>query len=111
LIFSALSGLENSCHTGVMPKRLSKPKRSSDPNVAAFQIVNKIAESSDEVKPTRSEISRIMSAMGRKGGKKSAKSRMALLTPEERSGIALKAAKARWAMKQKGPIEKVAKLK
>lgn len=58
-----------------MPKRLSKPKRPSDPKVAAFQMVNKFAETSngDDTKPSRSEVSLIMSAMGRKGSKKSAR--------------------------------------
>jgi len=83
-----------------MPKRLSKPKKPADPNVAAFQMVNKFANTSAENdKPTRSEISRIMAAMGSKGGKKSAKARMKKISPEVRSEIALKAAKARWAKK------------
>lgn len=88
-----------------MPKRLSKPKRSTDPNVAAFQIVNKLAGRTveQEAKPTRSEISRIMAAMGRKGGKKSAKARMDKISPHERSRIALKAAQARWANRTKQP--------
>jgi hypothetical protein len=46
-------------------------------------------------------ISRVMREMGRKGGKKGgkkgAKVRMETLTPEKRSQIARKAAKARWA--------------
>jgi hypothetical protein len=37
-----------------------------------------------------------MSAMGRKGGKKSAKARMVKISPEHRREIALKAARARW---------------
>jgi hypothetical protein len=83
-----------------MPKRLSRPKKTSDPNVAAFQTVNKFAGTKgDEDKPTKSEISRIMAAMGRKGGKKSAKVRMGPdgIPAEKRSEIALNAAKSRWA--------------
>ena len=88
-----------------MPKRLSStPKRSNDPNQAAFQMVNKFSETTNtsDAKPTRAEISRFMSAMGRKGGKKSAKARMGPngIPAEKRSEIALKAAKARWAKKQ-----------
>jgi hypothetical protein len=51
-------------------------------------------------KPTRSEISRIMSAMGRKGGKKSAVARMEKIPEATRREIALKAAKARWGKKK-----------
>jgi hypothetical protein len=52
-------------------------------------------------------ISRVMQEMGRKGGKKGgkkgAKMRAAALTSEQRSQIARKAAKSRWArVKKKG---------
>jgi hypothetical protein len=54
-------------------------------------------------KVTKSEISRVMAALGRKGGKKGGKRRLQTMTPEERSRIALKAAKARWGKeKQEG---------
>ncbi len=50
-------------------------------------------------------ISKVMQEMGRKGGKKGgkkgAKMRAEALTPEERSQIARKAAKARWAKAKK----------
>jgi len=50
-------------------------------------------------------ISKVMQAMGRrggkKGGKKGAKMRAEALTPEQRSQIARKAAKARWAKARK----------
>jgi hypothetical protein len=92
-----------------MPKRLSK--RPTDVNQLAYQTVSKLTGQQEPVKPSRSEISRIMSAMGRKGGKKSAKSRMTLLTKEQRSNIALNAAKARWAVKQDQPIGNASKLK
>ena len=39
-------------------------------------------------------------ALGRLGGRKGGKARAAKLTPEERSEIARKAAKARWAKKR-----------
>jgi hypothetical protein len=46
-----------------------------------------------------------MSAMGRKGGKaakgKGVKARMAALTPQERTELARKAARARWARTKK----------
>ena len=62
-----------------MPKRISKP-------------------TSDEL-TDRATLSRIMAQMGRKGGKIGGKRRMETMTPEERSKVALKAAKARWAKK------------
>jgi hypothetical protein len=85
-----------------MPKRLSKDKRPTDVNQLMHQLGR---ESTSEAKapgtqPTRSEISRIMSAMGRKGGKKSAKARMEKISPEERSQIAAKAARAMWAKRK-----------
>ena len=50
-------------------------------------------------------ISKVMREMGRKGGKKGgkkgAKARMETLTPERRTQIAQKAAKARWAKAKK----------
>jgi hypothetical protein len=50
-------------------------------------------------------ISKVMREMGRKGGKKGgkkgAKMRAKALTPEQRSQIARKAAKTRWARRRK----------
>ncbi len=82
-----------------MPKRLSN-KRPTDVNQLAHFLVGKTTGDDEEPKatpaPTKSEISRIMSAMGRKGGKKSAKARMVKISPERRREIALKAAQERW---------------
>jgi hypothetical protein len=87
-----------------MPKRLSKDKRPRDVN----QLMHHLGEQSTrereaekEKVPSRSEISRIMSAMGRKGGKKSAKARMEKIPGAIRSEIALKAARARWSEEKK----------
>lgn len=82
-----------------MPKRLSRP---GDPNLLAHQIGN---EATDQVpykppKVTKAEISRVMAAMGRRGGKKGGKRRLETMTTEERSAVALKAANARWAKKK-----------
>ncbi len=53
----------------------------------------------------RDLISKVMSEMGRKGGKaakgKGVKARMAALTPQERKELATKAAHARWAKAKK----------
>jgi cytochrome c553 len=86
-----------------MPKRLSKPKRPTDINQLAHQLVrNSTAEREPELpKMTRAEVSRFMTEMGRKGGKKSAKARMQNLSPEQRSEIAANAARQRWANRKK----------
>jgi hypothetical protein len=47
-----------------------------------------------------SDISRVMAAMGSKGGKIGGKRRMVTMTPAERSAVAAKAAKARWARQE-----------
>ena len=81
-----------------MPKRLSK--RPTDINQAAFQMVRRSTGTEDrEPRPpkiTSSDISRVMSAMGRKGGKIGGKRRLTTMTPEQRREVALKAANARW---------------
>jgi hypothetical protein len=90
-----------------MPKRLSK-KRPTDVNQLAHFLVGQTTEKHEETKtmaapmPTKSEISRIMAAMGRKGGKKSAKARMGPdgIPAEKRSEIAANAARAMWAKKK-----------
>jgi hypothetical protein len=85
-----------------MPKRISRPKRPSDVNQLAHQLVRESTEERyvEPPKPSRDEISRFMAVMGRKGGKKSAKSRMVNMTPEQRSEIAANAARAMWAKKK-----------
>ena len=78
-----------------MPKRSSKSKRSKDVNQRAFANVKEVTKQVEPVMD-QSLISQIMAEMGRKGGKKGGKRRMETMTPEQRSRIALKAAKARW---------------
>lgn len=85
-----------------MPKRISKPM---DPNQAAFQMVQRTAEvgQTAKIKKTpqvsRRDISRIMSEMGKKGGKIGGKRSLETLTAEQRRERALQAARARWAKK------------
>lgn len=71
-----------------MPKRSSKKK---DPNVIAANVVG---QATDEAKLEKNPAA---VALGRLGGKKGGKARAAKLTPEQRSEIAKKAARARWA--------------
>jgi hypothetical protein len=83
-------------HTRTMPKRISRP---SDVNQAAHLMVERSTAEPEIVPPaktSRSEISRIMAEMGRKGGKIGGKRRLKTMTKAERSKIATKAAKARW---------------
>jgi hypothetical protein len=47
-------------------------------------------------KVTDDEVSRVMAALGRKGGKIGGRARAVSLTPERRRAIALKAARSRW---------------
>jgi len=44
----------------------------------------------------KSAVSKYLAKIGRKGGKASGKARMQKLTPEQRSDVARRAAKARW---------------
>jgi hypothetical protein len=76
-----------------MPKRLSK-----DINQAAFQMVRRSTGTAEQpAKVSQSDISRVMAAMGRKGGKIGGKRRLSTMTAEQRREVALKAAKTRWA--------------
>jgi hypothetical protein len=85
-----------------MPKRLSTLKRPTDVNQLAYQLVRESTEQ-PPIQPQnhQAEISRIMTEMGRKGGRIGGKRRLETLTPERRQEIALKAAKARWANNSK----------
>lgn len=84
-----------------MPKRISN--RPLDVNQAAHLMVER---STAEPKPaktsnaSKADISRVMSAMGRKGGKKGGKRSLITMTPEERRDRALRAANARWKKKE-----------
>jgi hypothetical protein len=50
----------------------------------------------------KSEITKYLSKIGKRGGLKGGKARMASLTAAERSSLARKAARARWGKKGKG---------
>jgi hypothetical protein len=81
-----------------MPKRLSKDSRPSDINQAAYQMVRRSTqEQPDSTKPSSSELSRIASMLGRRGGKIGGKRRLVTMTAAERREVAVKAAKTRWA--------------
>lgn len=83
-----------------MPEPSSKKKkRSRDLNVLASEIVKEAIEGEPET-PTKEDTRNPHAvALGRLGGKKGGKARAEKLTPEQRSDISRKAAKARWKKK------------
>ena len=78
-----------------MADRSSKPKRPRDPNVRAKLIVDIATGEVEDEKPDEGKNPHAV-ALGRLGGKKGGAARAKKLTPEQRSEIARKAAKARW---------------
>jgi hypothetical protein len=72
---------------------LANHKRPRDPNQPAKLIVEIATGEAKNDKPTTPTTP---AARGRKGGRKGGTARATLLTPEERSQVASKAAKARW---------------
>jgi hypothetical protein len=55
------------------------------------------------IPPSKDEVSRVMAALGRKGGKVGGAARANALTKERRSEIAKTAAKKRWGAKRMDP--------
>jgi hypothetical protein len=100
-----------SCHTVGMPKRISRKKRKTrisqepDPDELMHRrVMESVAEFAPESTTgafTKTQISQLMSQMGRKGGKIGGKRRMQTMTQQERSQVALKAAQARWKNRKK----------
>lgn len=80
-----------------------KPKRPRDLNALAFSIMSDATEDvpaevpAEEILPEKDPIA---VELGRRGGLKGGKARSDALTPEQRSEIARRAAKARWKKKQ-----------
>lgn len=83
-----------------MPKRISKEEKLRDEDqLAAERARLATGEGASE----KSIVSQVMAEMGRKGGKIGGKMRLKTMTAEERSRVAFKAAKARWAKHAKEP--------
>jgi hypothetical protein len=72
-----------------------RPRRPRDPNQLAKLVVD-LATGAVEETPNESGKDTKMSELGRRGGLKGGYARAALLTAEQRSDSARKAAKARW---------------
>ncbi len=81
-----------------MPNQSStkKPKRPRDLNLLAKKIVDLATEGEPETPVPEDTRNPHAVALGRLGGKKGGKARADKLTPEQKSEIAKKAAKARW---------------
>jgi hypothetical protein len=79
-----------------MPKRVSQKRQPKDVNQLARQLVNITTGALDE-EPTDAEVSKVMAALGRRGGKIGGKRRLVTMTPAQRSAVARKAARAKWA--------------
>jgi hypothetical protein len=81
-------------------RRSSKPLP-KDSNKRAYEIFRLSTEEPEEKQPEpeRSEISKYLAEIGRKGGLKGGKARAESLTAKQRRKIAIKAATARWKKK------------
>jgi hypothetical protein len=84
-----------------MPNHSSKPKRPRDVNQLAKAIVDLATGQPEPVVDLETEtpsesLRQAAAELGRRGGLKGGKARAASLTPEKRSEIAKKAARARW---------------
>jgi hypothetical protein len=76
------------------------PKRPTDVNQIGYALVQQstqeVQDTPEPTEPTKREISRVMAALGRKGGLIGGKRRAASMNGERRREIALKAARSRW---------------
>jgi hypothetical protein len=74
-----------------------RDKLRRDVNETAFEVVRAATRQGEKPKPAgRGESNPTAAARGRAGGRKGGAARAAKLTPQRRSAIARKAAKARW---------------
>lgn len=81
--------------------RAKKRAVNADSNQIAFATVQKTIEASEaEPEMDQVTVSRLMAEMGRKGGRIGGKRRLETMTAKERSDVALRAARTRWAKKR-----------
>ena len=85
-------------HYPNMAVKSDKAKRPRDPNELAKLIVDIATGEKEDRPPTPEEEGKDPAAvnLGRRGGRKGGKARAVKLSPDKRSAIASKAAKARW---------------
>ena len=82
-------------------KAVDQPRRPRDVNQLAHFLVQATTEQEEVEDPkpvtvSKSDISRVMAELGRRGGRIGGAKRAASMTPERRREIALKAARSRW---------------
>jgi hypothetical protein len=81
---------------------MAKPSRPKDPMQLA-KLIGDIATGQAQdpmLEPTKDDIRRVMSALGKKGGPKGGRARAENLSKKRRSEIAKAAAAARWGRKK-----------
>ena len=87
-----------------MQNRSSKPpKRSRDPNVLAWQVVQEATgqdPKAAEPKPAKSPAQEAAALLGRLGGLKGGVARDRALSKAQKSAIAKRAARARWSARK-----------
>ena len=84
-------------------KKAPAKRRPADVNLFAQMLGAKsTADENITIPPSKDEISRVMSALGRKGGKFGGAARAKALTKERRLEIAKAAAKKRWQSAERG---------
>jgi len=83
----------NLCHNGCM-RRSSKPLP-KDPNKLAYKIMQ-LSTEEPELPKERSEISKYLSEIGKRGGLKGGPARAKKLSAKKREEIARNAARVRW---------------
>jgi hypothetical protein len=81
-------------------KKAPAKRRPADPNRLAQMLGSQSTEDENiTIPPSKDEISRVMAALGRKGGKAGGAARANALSKDRRSEIAKAAAKKRWGAK------------
>ena len=81
-------------------KRIKAVRPPKDINELGRYLVD-LTTGSEPPKVTDDEVSRVMRNLGSRGGKIGGKRRLETMTPEQRSAVALKAARARWGKRRK----------
>jgi hypothetical protein len=87
-------------HNGNVPKPVKRKRL--DPNEAAFATIQALTADTRAPIPTPDEVSRVMAALGRKGGTVSGAKRMQNLSAAKRKAIARKGGLARAAKRKAG---------
>jgi hypothetical protein len=77
-----------------LKKKTTKPRK--DPNQAAHALVQRLGGDALPPLDFEAQYKAHMAKLGKKGGKVGGARRMETMTPERRSEVALKAARARW---------------